>query len=292
MKRIALLLCLSACEAHPTPPPGSPAPGAANTGADRAAAASPAAAPVPDAALLAALDGPARTAKEKARDPARHPAQTLAFFGLRPDCHVVELWPGGGWYTAILAPYLRASGELVITHFDPAADPESEDAAEARAILTRLDATPGVFDKVVRRRIAAPAFSLGPDGSADVVLTFRNVHNWIQARYEVQVFRAIARVLKLGGVLGVEEHRGAPGLSDDATDRTGYVSEARIIELAAAAGLVLEARSEINANPRDTKDHPHGVWSLPPTYQGKDVDRDKYTQIGESDRMTLRFRKR
>jgi len=286
MKRTALMLGLLACGSHPSSSP---------TPRDPALAASPAVTvrtpTAPDPALRAAIAGPARSDKERARDGARHPAETLAFLGVQPTSHVVELWPGGGWYTAILAPYLRDRGQLTITHFDPTRG-ETEDEREAKAILARLDQTPEVFGKVARQQIATPNVVLGPDASADVVLTFRNVHNWVEAGYAAQVFQAIARVLKPGGVLGVEEHRASRELTLKEMNETGYLPEAYVIGLAQAAGLELEARSEINANPRDTKDHPNGVWSLPPTYQGKDVDRDKFTAIGESDRMTLRFRKR
>jgi len=286
---IACLALLAACGARPAEAPVNSKP-VVDTGA--ATVATPTA---PDPALLAAIRGPARsearTEKERARDGARHPLETLTFFGLRADAHVVELWPGGGWYTAILAPYLRDRGQLAVTHFDPAGAPESEDTQEAKATLARLDRSPDAFDKVVRLPIAPPRISLGPDGSADIVVTFRNVHNWITAGYDAQVFQAIARVLKPGGILGVEEHRAVGDSTDKQIGDTGYVPEARVVRLAEAAGLVLEARAEINANPRDTRDHPNGVWSLPPTFAGKDVDRDKFAAIGESDRMTLRFRK-
>jgi len=288
MKRTALMLGLLACGSHPSssPAPRDPAPTA--TASSPVTVRTPTA---PDPALRAAIAGPARTDRERARDAARHPAETLAFLAVQPTAHVVELWPGGGWYTAILAPYLRDRGQLTITHFDPTKG-ETEDEREAKAILARLDQTPEVFGKVVRQQIATPNVVLGPDGSADVVLTFRNVHNWVEAGYAAQVFQAIARVLKPGGVLGVEEHRASRELTLKEMNETGYLSEAYVIALAQAAGLELEARSEINANPRDTKDHPNGVWSLPPTYAGKDVDRAKFAAIGESDRMTLRFRKR
>jgi predicted methyltransferase len=233
---------------------------------------------------------PTRTDAERARDGARHPAETLTFFGLKPDSHVVELWPGGGWYTAILAPYLRDKGQLTVTMFDPAGDPEKEDTKDAIALTKRFGTSPD-FAKVQHQQIAPPAFNFGPDGSADLVVTFRNVHNWIPAHTAADIFKSIARVLKKGGVLGVTDHRATKDQTDKQVDDTGYVSEAQVIALAKDAGLVLDGRSEINANPRDTKDHPHGVWSLPPTYQGKDVDHDKFAAIGESDRMTLRFKK-
>jgi predicted methyltransferase len=251
--------------------------------------ASPARDDATEPAIRAALAGNHRKDKERARDGARHPVETLAFFGLRSDATVVELWPGGGYYTAILAPVLAERGKLVVTHFDLQGDPANEDAQEAHAILDRLAGTPAVFGRVEARPISAKDFSFGPDASADFVLTFRNVHNWIEAGYADQVFAAAARVLKPGAVLGVEEHRGKPGMTTAQIKDTGYVPEDVVVQLAARAGLKPAGSSEINANPRDTKDYPHGVWSLPPTLAGKDVDRDKYVAIGESDRMTLRF---
>ncbi len=240
-------------------------------------------------AIRASLAGNQRKDTERARDGARHPLETLAFFGLRGDANVVELWPGGGYYTAILAPVLADRGKLVVTHFDPQGDPASEDTQEAQATLQRLAGAPAAFGKVATKQISANDFCFGPDASADFVLTFRNVHNWIDGGYADRVFAAAARVLKPGGVLGVEEHRGAPGMTTQQIRDTGYVPEDVVVELAAHAGLRLAARSEVNANPRDTKDYPHGVWSLPPTLAGKDVDRARYVAIGESDRMTLRF---
>ncbi|HEX8791967.1 MAG TPA: hypothetical protein VF765_13525 [Polyangiaceae bacterium] len=240
-------------------------------------------------AIRASLAGNQRKDTERARDGARHPLETLTFFGLRGDATVVELWPAGGYYTAILAPVLADRGKLVVTHFDPHGDPASEDTQETHATLDRLAGASAIFGKVGTQQISAGGFSFGPDASADFVLTFRNVHNWIEAGYADQVFTAAARVLKPGGVLGVEEHRGAPGMTTQQIRDTGYVPEDVVVQLASHAGLRLAGSSEINANARDTKDYPHGVWSLPPTLAGKDVDRARYVAIGESDRMTLRF---
>jgi predicted methyltransferase len=239
--------------------------------------------------LHAALAGSVRTDKERARDAARHPQETLAFFGVREDANVVELWPGGGYYTAILAPVLRDHGKLTVTHFDPNGDPKDEDTSEAKAIVGRLAKDPAVFGKVAEQQIKAPAIDLGPAASADFVLTFRNVHNWIELGYADKVFAEAFRVLKPGGVLGVEEHRGRPGMTLKEVKETGYVPEDMLIELATRAGFKLDARSEVNANARDTKDYPMGVWSLPPVFAEKDKNHDKYAAIGESDRMTLRF---
>jgi predicted methyltransferase len=243
------------------------------------------------AKLRAAVDDPQRPEKQRARDVYRHPYETLAFFGLRDDANVVELWAGGGYYTSILAPLLRERGQLTVTHFDPTGDPKSEDTEEAREILAVLDRKPEIFGRVARQPIRADSFSFGKDASADFVLTFRNVHNWIESGYAAGVFTAAARVLKSGGILGVEEHRGKPGMTEQQIKDTGYVPEDVVIGLAEHAGLALVARSEINANPKDTKDYPKGVWSLPPTFAEKDVNRDRYATIGESDRMTLAFRK-
>src|SRR5512140_101942 len=193
---LAFVAALGACPSAATPPATTPT------------AASAGASPEPAAALRAAVAGPARTDRERARDVYRHPAETLAFFGLKDDMTVIELWPGGGYYTVILAPVLAERGRLTVTHFDPKGDPKSEDTAEAQAILGRLAKSPDVFGKVTPTELKRPELLLGPDGSADLVLTFRNVHNWIDEGSDAQVFAAIARVLKKGGVLGVEEHRG------------------------------------------------------------------------------------
>jgi predicted methyltransferase len=264
-----------------TPAPGSPA---------ACALTAPAPSPAPPAsALQGTLANPARTDRERARDVYRHPAETLAFFGVKDDSTVVELWPGGGYYTAILAPLLGARGRLFVTHFDPAGDPKSEDTQDARYLLDRLAKTPAIFGKVSPQQIAVPNLVLGPDASADFVLTFRNVHNFLDEGYADKVFAAAAKVLKSGGVLGVEEHRGKPGMTTKEISASGYVPEDVVIQLAQAAGLRFAGRSEINANPKDTKDYPKGVWSLPPTFAEKDANRDKYAAIGESDRMTLKF---
>jgi len=245
--------------------------------------------PATDAKLRAALAGPQRTDKEKLRDAYRHPAETLAFFGLRDTMNVVELWAGGGWYTSVLAPVLAEKGKLTVTHFDPNGPPKSYDTIESKELLARLDASPDVFGKVGRQLLQPKAFVFGPDASADLVLTFRSVHNWIDDGYADKVFAAAFAVLKSGGVLGVVEHRGKPGMTVAQMKDSGYVPEEYVVSLAQAAGFKLEARSEVNANPKDTKDHPKGVWALPPSFANKDVDRAKYAAIGESDRMTLRF---
>jgi predicted methyltransferase/ABC-type nitrate/sulfonate/bicarbonate transport system substrate-binding protein len=255
------------------------------------------------AALRTAVASAERPASESVRDRWRHPAETLGFFGIRNDQNVVELWPGTGWYTAILAPFVADKGTLTVISPEPkppadaAADAAAPEALFAKKYADRLAASPGVFGKVrVRSVDAATAFSLGRDGSADAVVTFRNFHNWVKAGITPNVLAAAFKVLKRGGVLGIEEHRAAPGETEPARvvqkiGDTGYVPEAYVIDLARQAGFALESRSEVNGNPLDTKDWPKGVWTLPPTLRLGDQDRAKYQAIGESDRMTLRFRK-
>jgi predicted methyltransferase len=245
-----------------------------------------------DAKLRAVIASSDRPADEVARDQYRHPRETLEFFGVRDQMTVVELWPGGGWYTAILAPLLAEKGKLTVTSMDPAGPPDDHGAQMARQYAARLASKPNVFGHVEVRVIHPPTdLTLGPDGSADAVLTFRNVHNWVGGGIADKVFAAAFRVLKPGGILGVEEHRAKPDADPTKAADTGYVPEAFVIDLAHKAGFKLEDRSEINANPKDTKDWPKGVWTLPPVLRLGDQDRAKYEAIGESDRMTLRFRK-
>ncbi|HEX3771614.1 MAG TPA: methyltransferase domain-containing protein [Polyangiaceae bacterium] len=276
---LVALVALAACggAASTAGAPTAPAVG------DGAAAVDPAT----DARLRASIASAARPPAEVARDKYRHPAETLEFFGLRPDMTVVELWPGNGWYTAILAPFLQDKGKLVATNMDPNGKAES-----AKTYAARLAGDPKDFGKVEVKVIHPPDdLALGADGSADAVLTFRNFHNWIRDGIADKVLAASFRVLKPGGVFGVEEHRAKPDADPAKIGDTGYVPEAMVIDLAQKAGFRLEARSEVNANPNDTKDYPKGVWTLPPVLRLGDQDRAKYEAIGESDRMTLRFRK-
>jgi predicted methyltransferase len=199
---------------------------------------------------------------------------------------------GGGWYTAILAPLLAEKGKLVVTNMDPGGPPDDHAAQGARQYAARLASKPSDFGKVEVRVLHPPDdLTLGPDGSADAVLTFRNVHNWVGAGIAEKVLAASFRVLKPGGIFGVEEHRARADADPTKAGDTGYVPEAFVIDLAQKAGFRLDGRSEINANPKDTKDWPKGVWTLPPVLRMGDQDRAKYQAIGESDRMTLRFRK-
>jgi predicted methyltransferase len=236
--------------------------------------------------LDAVLAGSWRSEHDKARDVYRHPKATLQFFGLQPDKTVIEIIPGGGWYTEILAPLLRDNGHYI------AAVPGgngAEDRQDADALRAKFKADPAEYGKasVITYSPKAPVF--GPPGSADMVLTFRNVHNWTMAGNAEAMFKAFYAVLKTGGTLGVVDHRAAPGASLDAIKGSGYLPTDYVIKLATDAGFKLDGQSEINANPKDTKNYPKGVWTLPPTLTLGDKDRDKYLAIGESDRMTLRF---
>jgi len=242
--------------------------------------------------LTAAIRGGARTDAERARDVYRHPYETLEFFGLRPDMNVIELAPGTGWYTAILAPTLADHGKLHVTNGDPNGPPDQESTKRAKDLLERFGKTPAAFGKVDAIVVDwNKNDALGPAGSADMVLTFRNAHGWIKGGNFDRVLADVFAVLKPGGVLGFVEHRANVGASTDPAviDKTGYVPEAFVIERASAAGFKLAAKSEINANAKDTKDYADGVWTLPPTFRRGDVDRAKYQAIGESDRMTLKL---
>jgi predicted methyltransferase len=239
--------------------------------------------------LAVAIAAPTRSAANVARDKYRHPAQTLAFFGIKPNHTVVEIWPGGGWYTEILAPYLASGGgKLVLAAPDwgrSGIDKLKGANPQAYGQLTVADFP--VFD-------GKPAEV--PDGTADAVVTFRNVHNWRmgyrradKADYSLDAFRQIYAMLKPGGVLGIEDHR-LPESADAERERSsGYMKVSTIRGLAEAAGFQFAGASEINANPKDSADWPDGVWTLPPSLRLGDKDREKYLAIGESDRMTLKF---
>lgn len=229
-----------------------------------------------------------RSAENVARDLHRHPAETLAFFGVRPGSTVVEILPGSrGYYLEILAPFLRERGVYIAAGRDESAP--APYLADHRRLLERLAADPERFGKVRVTRFNADLHDIAPPGTADFVLTFRNLHNWLERGEAEAALRAFHRALKPGGVLGVVDHRGRTDLSQQAQMKSGYVREDEAIALIERAGFRLAARSEINANPRDTKDHPEGVWTLPPSFRLKERDRAKYEAIGESDRFTLRF---
>ena len=241
--------------------------------------------------LAAAIASPARTPKYVARDVYRHPLQTLQFFGLRPDQTVVEIWPGRGWYMEILAPYLHDQGKYYAAIAAPdAADASKEDKKDATFLRSRIADDRAHYGKVIVSEFHPPQRTeICPPGTADVVLTFRNVHNWIEAGNQQAQFEAFFKALRPGGVLGVVEHRARPGTSLEETKKSGYVDEAYVKKLAVTAGFRFDAESSINDNPQDTKDYPKGVWTLPPTLALGNEDRAKYLAIGESDRMTLRF---
>jgi len=234
-------------------------------------------------ALKNAVDSTSRSSEERARDRYRHPLETLTFFGLKPDMTVVEIWPGGGWYTDILAPYLRDHGKLY------AAISSGENASEYQK---KLADDPARFGKVVVTQLDPPdKMQIAPPGSADMVVTFRNVHNWMRGGNGEAVFKAMYAALKPGGILGVEEHRADPSTPQDPKAASGYVREDYAITLAEEAGFILAGKSDVNANPKDTKNYTKGVWTLPPTLRLGDTDKAKYLAIGESDRMTLKFLK-
>ncbi len=237
------------------------------------------------AALAAAIAAPHRSAENKARDKYRNPAETLSFFGVKPTHNVVEVYPGGGWYTEILAPYLAESGTYTV------AAPLGRGTDN---ISKKLGANASVFGKV---KVATFPMKEGgtavAPGSADVVLTFRNVHNWRFGGVDAAqtAFNQMFAMLKPGGTLGVVEHR-LPEIMDSAKEeKSGYMKRSSIIAFATKAGFKLVGESNINANPKDTHDYPKGVWTLPPNYAEGEVDKAKYAAIGESDRQTLKFRK-
>ncbi len=229
-----------------------------------------------------------RTPAYKARDQYRHPVETLDFFGIKDNMTVVEIFPGGGWYTEILAPYLKENGSFYAAGNNP--DSKREFARKSAARFKTKMASNDVYSKVNITVLEPPSKTeIAPPGTADAVLTFRNIHNWMKGGYGDDVFAAMYKALKPGGILGVVEHRGNPDIKQDPKAASGYVNQAHAIQLAEQAGFVFVASSEVNANPKDTKDHPKGVWTLPPSLALQDKNRDKYLAIGESDRFTLKF---
>ena len=237
------------------------------------------------------LGAPHRSAGNVARDGYRHPLQTLAFFDVREQSTVVEILPGsGGYYMELLAPYLKARGRYIAANRDGTEAPQY--VADHQKLLARLQAEPALYGRVVVTAFNAGKHEIAPPGSADFVLTFRNLHNWIERSEIDGALAAIHKALKPGGVLGVVDHRGRTDSPQEAQMKTGYVREDVAIAIIEKAGFMLAGASEVNANPLDTKDHPEGVWTLPPTYRLKDQDRAKYQAIGESDRFTLKFVKR
>jgi predicted methyltransferase len=237
------------------------------------------------------LAGSHRDAKNAARDQYRHPKETLLFFGLQPDMSVVEVWPSAGWWTEILAPLLKDEGKYYAAWFAT----EWKDTPDflkqrEKGFDAMLAGKPELYGKVIKTKLLAPGYvDIAPKGSADMVLTFRNVHNWAKAGNADAMFTAFYDALKPGGILGVKDHRARSGTSFKQQIDSGYMTEEYVISTAEKAGFKFVAKSEINANPKDTTDHPAGVWTLPPTLRLGEKDREKYLAIGESDRMTLKF---
>ena len=278
MTRLSLSLCVLAALAVPV-------------SSFAQAPAATAAAEQTDAALASVLKGTWRSEANAARDAYRHPAETLAFFGVTPGETVLEITPGGGWYAEILAPYLHDNGQYLAGVADPGAYPEGKDRDYYQRGKTRLETkfseSPAQYGKAKVALFAPNAPVFGAPNSVDTVLTFRNVHNWRGSGQAEGMFKGFYEVLKPGGVLGVVEHRAKADVPVE--DKSGYVGEAQVIAMAEAAGFKLEAKSEVNANQLDTKDYPKGVWTLPPSNSHDAADAAKYKAIGESDRMTLRF---
>ena len=243
-----------------------------------------------DAAKLRGLiDGPQRSAKNVARDQYRHPFEVLSFFDVSPDATVVEIDPGGaGYWTEILAPYLKDHGRYIAAN-GPKDSPSEEVQRGNAGFAAKIAADPANYAKVEVSEFDPGRKDPAEPGQADFVLTFRNIHNWMADGTSEAAFRAFFKALKPGGVLGVEEHRGRVDQPQDPKAKSGYVRQDYAIQLAEAAGFKLAGASEVNVNPKDTKDYPAGVWTLPPTFRLKDQDRDKYATIGESDRFVLKF---
>lgn len=260
---IFVLVC--ACSSNPTTEPSITPPGAVTL----------------PASIEDAVASDLRTPENKKRDVYRHPTETLGFFGLRPEMTVVEILPSAGWYAEIIAPFVAAKGRYY------GAVPKGK---EDPKLVAWLDRNPGIAAKVSFVDFAPGADLVAP-GTADLVVTFRNVHNWMMKGSEKSAFESFFKALKPGGKLGVVEHRAPTKWKDDKQGKSGYVREATVIKLAEAAGFKLVGKSEINSNPKDTKGYPDGVWTLPPSFKLGSKNRELYAAIGESDRMTLKFAK-
>ena len=235
--------------------------------------------------LEAAISSEQRSPKNVTRDSSRHPYETLTFFEIKPNMKVVELSPGGGWYTEILANYIHKPGQLIAAHFDK--DSQRAYFIRSRASFEKRIAEDPLFKDI---EIVDLSSSLAEPGSVDAVLTFRNLHNLLGPQMDT-IFANSSKALKSGGLFGVVEHRAKPGTSMEMMKKSGYVTEEHAIAVAKRHGFTLVARSEVNSNPKDSASHPGGVWTLPPSLRLKDKDREKYLEIGESDRMTLLFKK-
>jgi len=298
------ILLLAACGgAEESAEPTAPKRGAPTSAGPEPATAASVAEKTPEGvreAIAEAAEGDHRSAENVARNDHRHPVRTLTFFGLEADMTVVEVWPGGGWYTEVLAPVLRERGRLVAATFPPDGEPEYR-AEGARRYREKIEARPGVYGDVEFISFAPPQHAaLGEPGSADMVLLSRHFHNFIRGGIVDAVLAASFEVLRPGGVLAVVQHRAPGDSTSESEQRDGYVRESFVVEAAEEAGFTLEGRSEFNANPDDTADHEYGVWTLPPSLRKcreledeaeRQACEKRYRAIGESDRMTLRFRK-
>jgi len=234
------------------------------------------------------LAGTQRSDANRARDVYRHPQQTLLFFGIRPEMRVAEIWPEGGWYTEVIAPLVNAHGKYYAVMIAP--DPRSTFLAkQLQEFRDKLTARPDLYSGAEITTLGKEVSTIAPAGTLDMVVTFRNLHNWMAGDWAPQALAAFYAALRPGGVLGIVDHRGNPSTAQDPRARSGYVNEDYAISIIEAAGFKLAAKSEINANPKDTKDYEQGVWTLPPTFRLGAKDRDKYLAIGESDRFTLKF---
>ena len=235
--------------------------------------------------LESAINSSDRSSKNIVRDEYRNPYETLSFFEIESNMKVVELSPGGGWYTEILANYLHDPGMLIAAHFDK--DSERAYFKRGRANFEKKMSNSPMYKNV---KIVDLSSSLAEPESIDAVITFRNLHNWLGSQADL-IFSNSYKVLKSGGIFGIVEHRAKPGTSFEDMKKSGYVTEEYAIEIAEKHGFKLVSKSEVNSNIKDTKDYPKGVWTLPPSFRLKEVDKEKYTEIGESDRMTLLFKK-
>ncbi|GAB4198202.1 MAG: class I SAM-dependent methyltransferase [Wenzhouxiangellaceae bacterium] len=240
-----------------------------------------------------AMNGDHRSEANRARNEYRHPLETLEFFGLKDGMTVMEIWPGGGWYTEILAPAMRDHGTYIAASYDPDVPDQPEYRYRLhKQLLEKFAAEPELYDQAKVVHLSPPlSIDLGEENSVDMILTFRNAHGWFEEGIAEGLIHEFAHVIKPGGILGIVQHRAEVGAHFEDTMLQGYLPEQTIIDLAFEAGFELDGKSEINANPKDTRDHPEGVWTLPPSLRLGDQDRAKYEAIGESDRMTLRFKK-
>ena len=244
------------------------------------------------AAITAALAGKHRNPKNVERDGQRHPLETLQFFGFKPTMTVLEYGPGEGWYTELLAPALAAKGKLLATNGDPSGPADSRATFYAQRFQHFLERVPEAYGKVETVKIDGKAPALPQDGSVDMVLLFRGMHGMVNQGTLNAWLAEFHKALKNGGVLGIEQHRAKADAVPEESAKKGYLPEKWVIEQVEAAGFKLAGKSEINANKKDTKDYPEGVWTLPPTLAMGETDKDKYKAIGESDRMTLKFVKK